>query len=408
MTAGIPKYTSQMAIRIGAPSQVELPARVFCGRLTGFLFDTSKCFLLPGAVSGMREVRQFYDEHPGLDVLISGHADRAGAADCNLVLSAERAEAVEAFVLDQVERWLPWYGASKPAAKRWGTVEDQHMLTHLGHYAGPITGRHDAATTDAISAFRTAEGLGAGGADDAMRGKLVERYMKSPGTSLPVGTRVMHHGCGESHPVKHTADGAAAAENRRVEVFFFEGPVEPQPPATCPAGGCAAYPAWRKRVVETIDLNVRRELVEITVALRDRASALIARAPFRMNAGDCKKVGRAGDGQATLQVPVTAERCLVEWGREADPDIADDGKATAFRVELYLHYDLGSDEEQAKMRLHNLGYLDANPLDQMLRAFQQDSDLPETGTLDGKTRQKLIDVHGKLATPVAALEGEHG
>jgi hypothetical protein len=160
-------------------------------------------------------------------------------------------------------------------------------------------------------------------------------------------------------------------------------------------------------VVETIDLNIRRELVEITVALRDRTSSLIAQAPYRMHAGDCKKVGRAGDGQATLQVPVTAERCVVEWGREADPDIVDDGKPTVFHVELYLHYDLGSDEEQAKMRLHNLGYLDSNPLDQMLRAFQQDNDLPGTGTLDDKTRQKLIDVHGKLATPLPALESEH-
>jgi hypothetical protein len=397
-----------MAIQIGSPSQVELPARVFCGRLTGFLFDTSKCFVLPGAVSGMREVRLFYDDHPGLDVLVSGHADRAGAAADNRVLSTERAEAVEAFLLDQVERWMPWYQPSKPAAKRWGPVEDQHMLAHLGHYAGPISGRHDAATMDAIAAFRTVEGLSAGGADDAMRRKLVERYMRSPGTSLPAGTRVVHHGCGESHPVKRTADGVAEADNRRVEVFFFEGPVDPPPPATCPAGGCAAYPAWHKRVVETIDLHVRRELVAITVALRDRASALIARAPFRMRAGDCKKHGRASDGQATLHAPVTAERCVVEWGREADPEIADDGEAAAFRVELYLHYDLGSDEEQARMRLHNLGYLDANPLDQMLRAFQQESDLPETGELDDKTRGRLIDVHGKLATPVAALEHEHG
>lgn len=401
---GASKYISQMAIQIGSPARVELPPRVFRGRLTGFLFDTDKCFLLPGAVSGMREIKLSYDEHTGLDVLVSGHADRAGPADYNLTLSNERAESVQAFLLDQVDSWLAWYGASKPLSKRWGALEDQHMLAHLGYYNGPVTGRNDAATRDAVAAFRAAQGLGSGGVDDATRRKLVESYMKSRDTSLPQGTRVVHHGCGEYHPAAATADGEAAAENRRVEVFFFEGPIQPSPPDKCPPGGCAAYPEWKLRAVETIDLDVRRDMVAVTVTLRDRAAALIERAPYRMQALDRKAIGRASGGQATLLVPVSAERCVVEWGREAEPDLADDGKATTYRIELYLHYDLGTDEEQARMRLHNLGYLDSNPLDQMLRAFQFDSDLPETGSLDGDTRQRLIDVHGTLATPVAALE----
>lgn len=397
-----------MAIRIGSSGQVELPPRVFCGRLTGFLFDTDKCFLLPGAVSGIREVKRFYDEHPGLDVLVSGHADRAGAADYNLTLSSERAEAVQAFLLDQSEAWMSWYGASRPASKRWGTLEDQYMLAHLGHYAGPVTGRSDVATKNAVAAFRAMEGLGAGGMDATARRNLVERYMKSPGTSLPTGTHVAHHGCGEYHPAKATIDGAAAAENRRVEVYFFEGPVVPPPPARCPAGGCSEYLAWNKRVVETIDLDVRRDLMAISVTLRDRASGLIRKAPYRMRSGDLKCAGRATGAQATLHVPVSAERCLIEWGRETDPDIADDGKETAFRMELYLHYDLGSDEDQARMRLHNLGYLDSNPLDQMLRAFQFEHDLPETGTLDEVTRKALVDEHGKLAMPTAGAEAARG
>src|SRR4051812_26985241 len=144
------------------------------------------------------------------------------------------------------------------------------MLAHLGYYAGPITGRSELATREAVATFRTAEGLGAGGADVTMRHKLVEKYLKSPGTSLSAGTRVMHHGCGEYHPATDTSDGEAAAENRRVEVFLFEGPVEPLPPAKCPVNGCSEYLAWKKRVVETIDLNIRRDLTSITVALRDR------------------------------------------------------------------------------------------------------------------------------------------
>lgn len=256
---GIPYVRGGVTIPVGI-SQVSLPPAVYRGRLTGMLFETDKCFLLPGAMPGIKELKRFYDSHPKLEVMVSGHADREGPAAYNLTLSVERAEAVEAFLQDQVDKWTPWYGAAKQGTKRWGVREDQHMLTALGHYSGPVHGRSDQATKDAINSFRNASGLGDGGIDDATRAKLIEKYMKIDGTTLPAGTKIQHHGCGEYHPEIETPDGVAEAENRRVEVFFFEGPVDPSPPTSCPPSGCSQYPEWRKRTIETIDINVAHEL----------------------------------------------------------------------------------------------------------------------------------------------------
>jgi hypothetical protein len=160
-------------------------------------------------------------------------------------------------------------------------------------------------------------------------------------------------------------------------------------------------------LVEDFDLRVRRELLAVTVALRDSAAQLIAKAPYRMKAGDRARHGRASQGEATLLVPLDAERCLVEWGRDDDPEIPAEGGEPAFCMELYLHYDLGSDEEQARMRLHNLGYIDTSPLDEATRLFQEDQGLEATRELDAATRQRLVEVHGTLAEPVADGEPVH-
>jgi len=148
--------------------------------------------------------------------------------------------------------------------------------------------------------------------------------------------------------------------------------------------------------------------VAVTVSLRNLAAQIIEGAPYRMSAGDRKAKGRAAKGQARLLAPLDAERCLVEWGRKDDADLPEDGGTPTFQMELYMHYDLGSDEEQARMRLHNLGYVDSLPLDEALTEFQGDHDLEETGKLDEPTKQKLIEFHGTLAKPVDVREDDGG
>lgn len=152
-----------------------------------------------------------------------------------------------------------------------------------------------------------------------------------------------------------------------------------------------------------------RSFTKITVALRDRAAEIIPDAPYRIQAAERSRTGRSPDGMVSLTVPGSPDRCLVEWGRTGDPDLDHASAPPAFRLELYVMYDVGSDQEQARKRLHNIGYPDKYPFDVAVKAFQRDAGLPETGTLDDATRLALNDAHGTLATPVQGLdEAEHG
>ncbi|HLL25144.1 MAG TPA: PAAR domain-containing protein, partial [Kofleriaceae bacterium] len=87
-------------VEVGASTVVELQPRVFRGRLTGLMFDTDRTFVLPGMLHGIRLIKRLYDEHPGAQLLISGHADSVGGAEYNRGLSSERADAVAAYLLD--------------------------------------------------------------------------------------------------------------------------------------------------------------------------------------------------------------------------------------------------------------------------------------------------------------------
>jgi Putative peptidoglycan binding domain/OmpA family len=152
-----------------------------------------------------------------------------------------------------------------------------------------------------------------------------------------------------------------------------------------------------------------RTFTRITVALRDRSAELIEQAPYRIQAAGRSREGRTASGMVTLTVAGIPERCIVLWGRAGDPLLSDALTKPPFRLELYVTYDTGSDEEQAQKRLHNIGYPSSYPFDVALRAFQGDAELPETGRLDEATRRALVAAHGTLATSVVELgEVDHG
>src|SRR5262249_21246841 len=155
-------------VAIGKSQSVEIPPRVFRGRLTGFLFESDKTFLLPSAMNGIRGLKSFYDEHPGLAVLITGHTHTVGPTDAHLGLSVERSAAISAYWQDQADAWLEWY-RGKPHSLAWGTREDQHMLATLldgngqPFYAGPIDGDLGPDTQDAARRFQAQNGLAVDG-----------------------------------------------------------------------------------------------------------------------------------------------------------------------------------------------------------------------------------------------------
>ena len=271
-----------LVLATGEHHTIVIPPTLVRVRLVGMLFDTDKTFLLPSAMTGIRRLKQLYDEHMAKTALVSGHTDRAGKTDHNLALSVERARAVAAFLQDDVDDWLPRYQAGKQKSPAWGTCEDQFMLSFLTdgsgkpYLVGALSGKSDGATRAAIHRFQSDSGLAEGAMNDDTRRRLIERYMGTDGTTLPDDAEVVIHGCGESHPSVPTQDCVALAENRRVEVFFFRGPAKPPPVDPCPASGCAEYPQWVARATQTFDVNSDPEGVvflvdELGLPLRNAA-----------------------------------------------------------------------------------------------------------------------------------------
>ncbi|MBS2021478.1 MAG: OmpA family protein [Deltaproteobacteria bacterium] len=304
----LPYQKGGVPLQPGTPATVRLPQRVLRARLTGLHFETDKSFLLPTAVPHLRELARLYAQHPGLQVLVSGHADRAGNPQHNLLLSVERAESIAAFLQDQVDGWTKLYGADRPSGLGWGTREDQYMLATLTDADGPFyTGLVDGAggpkTEGALKKFQTWSNANKGTslavdgkAGAETRKALVTAYMALPETSLPAGTTVLTHGCGETHPEVDTLPKTANAENRRVEIYLFDGPVTPPPQTPCP-GACPEYPQWKNAAGETIDLE--HAMGALSVAVRGPDDALLEGASVHVT-GPVSADGKT-DAQGTVR-----------------------------------------------------------------------------------------------------------
>ena len=330
----------------GARHVIIVPPAVLRVRLVGILFETDKTFLLPSAMPGIRRLKQLYDQQAGKTVLVSGHADRAGAAAHNLVLSGERAQAVSAFLQDDAADWLPRYQPGKHQSLVWGTREDQHMLSLVTdgggqpYFRGAVTGKGDAGTRDAIKRFRADNRLPDGPMNADVRRPLITKYMATDGTSLPAGTTIVTHGCGESHPSVATADSVALAENRRVELFFFRGPVQPPPVDPCPAGGCAEYPQWLERTVRTIDVNSDPEVVVFIV---DELGLPLRNAPVQIVLPDGKreKVSTDADGKVRPRVAPGASFDVIVG------DVHEGGAQDSLTTPSGQHFEAGGDGPEA-------------------------------------------------------------
>jgi outer membrane protein OmpA-like peptidoglycan-associated protein len=268
------KYQSRgVKVTVDQPATVELPPRVLRARLTGFLFEPAKTFLLPSAMNGIASLVRFYNEHPNVRVVVSGHTDTVGPDDYNRGLSMERAQSVAAFLTDDHATWMKWYRGG-PCSNAWGVLEDQYMLKELG-FSCPVNGQLDDATRKAYA------DVGGTGPDDATREKLVRRYMAIDGTSFPPDApKPLTHGCGPWHPAVKTGPNVDNQENRRVEVFLFEGEVAPPPKSLCPWNGCTEYPTWVRRTRYTVDLG--QDLGRLTVIVADETGARLARASVRV------------------------------------------------------------------------------------------------------------------------------
>jgi outer membrane protein OmpA-like peptidoglycan-associated protein len=224
-------------------------------------FNTNKAFLLPTALPEIKKLRRLYLENAPCELLVVGHADTRGGPTFNDKLSLERAEAIIAYLKDDVEAWFARYSDSD-AKKCWGKVEDHLMIMSMPGFGAKPAGE------DEVSWFQRTRGLKVDGtAGKDTRHALIEEYMGLDGTSLTefVGEIVATaHGCGENFPLDDAGelDDKAADEkrdpsDRRVELFFFNTDfgITPKPPGPNSKAGSKEYPLWRKRVVEVVELR---------------------------------------------------------------------------------------------------------------------------------------------------------
>ena len=351
--------------------------RVVKARLGGMFFDTSKAFLLPSGLSEIRSVRALYEHRPGADVLIVGHTDTVGQPSYNDPLSLERADAVRAYLRDDVDAWLDFYGSHISWEKRWGSREDNLMLTAvLAETAEPLTDtpmRH----------FQATRGLAVDGvAGPQTRRQLVTEYMAFDGTTLPEGIEPVAHGCGENFPLgedgeldEDAPDGNEDVEDRRVELFFFDGElgVLPAPPSTNSGPDSAEYPEWCRRAGETHDFRAgEHRLASVRVCDDERHP--IANAPVRYPATGLTEVANE-DGFIQIDEGIAGEWCDLEWTHPGQEAV----EPWPFSRRVFVQFPAG--EEGAKRKLHNVGYLITDELRANVLGYEMDFDFPLTGEL---------------------------
>jgi outer membrane protein OmpA-like peptidoglycan-associated protein len=187
-------------------------------------FNTDKCFPLPAALPTFRTITDLASGDASQALLVTGHTDTAGTASHNLKLSADRAASVAAYLKDDVDAWLAYFD-SPPGSKKWGTLEEQQMLSalpwdgdtkYLARAPGTVV---NADVSAAFRAFQRASKIPeTGKTDKSTRKKLIAAYMAAEGTSPKNHLDTV--GCGQRHLARDVQGDCA--ENRRVEIFVFQ------------------------------------------------------------------------------------------------------------------------------------------------------------------------------------------
>jgi peptidoglycan hydrolase-like protein with peptidoglycan-binding domain/phage baseplate assembly protein gpV len=266
-------------VPIGQSSVIEIPPRVRRCRLSGLNFETNKTFLLPQAMTGIRQLVKLFKSFEDIQGLVNGHTDKqppkfGDPFEFNRKLSVERADAIAAYLTDDVEAWQKFY-AGTGASGQWGVREDQMMLATVKDsdgtpfYDGEIDGKAGPKTEAAYRKFQRSRLLDERDtATPEMRRELVREYMKLEGTSLPKGTTLEIHGCGQTHPLPETEGDSNPDQpkNRRVEVYLFDGPIDPRPVDREPPGGCQEHAKWVGQMILDVDLDQPPGRLKVSVA----------------------------------------------------------------------------------------------------------------------------------------------
>lgn len=390
-------------IRSKTPHTLVVQPRVILARIKGMLFDTSKSFLLPNALAHLPRLTSLYANNPHSTLLLVGHTDTTGDPEGNDPLSLERAEMVAAFLRDDPDPWLVWYGSSKPSAKRWGAREDGLMLQAVLARTG------EAVEGSALVHFQRTRGLTVDGiAGPQTRRALITEYMQADGTTLPPSVELVLHGCGESFPLDaageslevRAADGESDAVDRRVELLFFERAlgILPAPPGPVSGPDDPEYPEWRRRAVETLELDVDAEVTSIVIddPLFGVAATLTVEVTY--------------EDRDPVQVSTDAEgRLPIDPSQGPIADLRYSWHGGEYQRRVFTAIDDVASPDGAWQRLVHLGYVrtpqpertapDESALGDALMSFQLDYGLEPTGEHDEATVTMLLRAHDQDLRP---------
>jgi outer membrane protein OmpA-like peptidoglycan-associated protein len=280
---------------------------VVLARLLGAFFETNKSFLLPEGVESLASIEDVFRDNNPSQLLVVGHTDTTAEPRINDPLSLERARSLIAYLRDDVEAWLKNYD-SVPAGASWGAREDQAMIEALDELPPEL----DAKVR--IKRFQASRGLTVDGvAGKQTRRQLIREYMSldsatlaDPGFDIPI----TEHGCGENFPLADSgeeldpqpADDTEDGLDRRVELYFFDRDLGPQPPppGKNSAKGSTQYPQWRKLAQSSLDVRLEPPRI---IQLIDEDGALLELEPYELVAADGRIIPGTADEKGRVTIP---------------------------------------------------------------------------------------------------------
>lgn len=371
----------------GQLQRVVFQPGVIHAQVWGMWFDTSKCFLLPTALDGIRFLVDLYKTADPSDLLVVGHTDTAGNPSYNDPLSLERAKAVVAYLTDQVTDWLAWYGSGKPAEKRWGEPEDTMMIVAVARATGGVIPPDQTP----LAWYRESRNLLPvdAKADGALRESLVTEYMDIDNTSLPTGIRVSSHGCGENYPAQPTGDDEHCLPNRRVDMFFFSHnyPGEAPPSSILPAPDSPSspeYPEWLRRANPSLtfgeDLRIYR------VQLHDELRQYTKNCPYQLLLPSGDVLWGTTDESGWLEVVAASTQHQVEATfrpQTEDPQMV---------RQIWLTGAEPDTDEAYLCHIRSFGFNRDDVDEHSLFDFQLAKKLPLSGVLDDETKAAVDQI----------------
>ena len=434
-----------------------------CWRAQDMRFEFESSFVLPEITTEIGALKELIDRHtltnergeaehkPPLTVF--GHADPTGDDDFNKALSGRRAQALYALLTRKVELWEDLH--SNPLGNdKWEPKATQRMQTTLGL---PVTGKLSRGERAALfkaymeHVCTARDEKGQALLDDGGRPiKLELKPSDFLADGADPGGKGDFQGCGEFNPIlmfsaaenrdfsdpkRKDKRDKENAPNRRVLIFLFRPGVRVKPDGwPCPRAkeGSAACKKrfWSDAAKRRTFQEKRREfkddqdtfacrfydrlsnnspcergLATFRIRLYDPAGKALRGAPFEVQVGLRKPtpVANADDtGVVVVQDLEVPNRCVVRWG--FPPSKEGEKPKLVFTLDMFLTHDNLSNKEEAKQKLHNLGYVNENdPIDNVA-AFQRDYGRLATpplevfdGNLDDRTMKLLRAVYDQCA-----------